>query len=287
MKSLNLQILPQHFFLQCFKCWGFASNLNKPSAFTTSAATSSSSSIAPLYVLSSSICASAPECKSHSHSQRRQKGKRSQYLWQGGDVSPYFTSDSIHSELLTFPRLSLLSCFFGGGNRWIYSGFEECPSRLLIAGGWALCCCCLRALQLQKGKGGMFALHKLRQFRVLSALVIGSIVCCAKRSVIFSLFSSSFFSEKPRLLPGLIDAGVKVMFSFLCFCCHFSVNEPGNMSFVKETVDKLLKGYDIRLRPDFGGMLRIYPPALFLAPFTVLWSDVEVEVCNHDIITLF
>lgn len=26
------------------------------------------------------------------------------------------------------------------------------------------------------------------------------------------------------------------------------------MSFVKETVDKLLKGYDIRLRPDFGGM---------------------------------
>lgn len=25
------------------------------------------------------------------------------------------------------------------------------------------------------------------------------------------------------------------------------------MSFVKDTVDKLLKGYDIRLRPDFGG----------------------------------
>ncbi|XP_063747770.1 gamma-aminobutyric acid receptor subunit beta-3 isoform X3 [Eleginops maclovinus] len=32
-----------------------------------------------------------------------------------------------------------------------------------------------------------------------------------------------------------------------------SANEPGNMSFVKDTVDKLLKGYDIRLRPDFGG----------------------------------
>lgn len=30
-------------------------------------------------------------------------------------------------------------------------------------------------------------------------------------------------------------------------------NEPSNMSFVKATVDKLLKGYDIRLRPDFGG----------------------------------
>ncbi|KFO26443.1 Gamma-aminobutyric acid receptor subunit beta-1 [Fukomys damarensis] len=25
------------------------------------------------------------------------------------------------------------------------------------------------------------------------------------------------------------------------------------MSYVKETVDRLLKGYDIRLRPDFGG----------------------------------
>ncbi len=25
------------------------------------------------------------------------------------------------------------------------------------------------------------------------------------------------------------------------------------MSYVKVTVDKLLKGYDIRLRPDFGG----------------------------------
>ncbi|XP_034736697.1 gamma-aminobutyric acid receptor subunit beta-3 isoform X2 [Etheostoma cragini] len=36
-------------------------------------------------------------------------------------------------------------------------------------------------------------------------------------------------------------------------CCAQSASEPGNMSFVKETVDKLLKGYDIRLRPDFGG----------------------------------
>uniref|UniRef100_A0A671VHX4 Gamma-aminobutyric acid type A receptor subunit beta3 n=1 Tax=Sparus aurata TaxID=8175 RepID=A0A671VHX4_SPAAU len=31
------------------------------------------------------------------------------------------------------------------------------------------------------------------------------------------------------------------------------LESPGNMSYVKETVDKLLKGYDIRLRPDFGG----------------------------------
>lgn len=47
--------------------------------------------------------------------------------------------------------------------------------------------------------------------------------------------------------------------------CRFSVNEPGNMSFVKETVDKLLKGYDIRLRPDFGGMCCVYP-AFHLPP---------------------
>ncbi|KAJ0008996.1 hypothetical protein NQD34_016411 [Periophthalmus magnuspinnatus] len=32
-----------------------------------------------------------------------------------------------------------------------------------------------------------------------------------------------------------------------------SASEPSNMSYVKATVDKLLKGYDIRLRPDFGG----------------------------------
>uniref|UniRef100_A0A3P8TN20 Gamma-aminobutyric acid type A receptor subunit beta2 n=1 Tax=Amphiprion percula TaxID=161767 RepID=A0A3P8TN20_AMPPE len=49
-----------------------------------------------------------------------------------------------------------------------------------------------------------------------------------------------------------------------CFCvwllpiivavvCAQSVNDPSNMSLVKETVDRLLKGYDIRLRPDFGG----------------------------------
>ncbi|CDQ59750.1 unnamed protein product [Oncorhynchus mykiss] len=36
-------------------------------------------------------------------------------------------------------------------------------------------------------------------------------------------------------------------------CGAQSANEQSNMSFVKATVDKLLKGYDIRLRPDFGG----------------------------------
>uniref|UniRef100_A0A8C9FB73 Uncharacterized protein n=1 Tax=Pavo cristatus TaxID=9049 RepID=A0A8C9FB73_PAVCR len=30
-------------------------------------------------------------------------------------------------------------------------------------------------------------------------------------------------------------------------------DEPSNMSYVKETVHRLLHGYDIRLKPDFGG----------------------------------
>lgn len=57
----------------------------------------------------------------------------------------------------------------------------------------------------------------------------------------------------------------------------YSANEPGNMSFVKETVDKLLKGYDIRLRPDFGGMMWL--TSLFLT-FNV---NVLLIVYNIDI----
>lgn len=34
------------------------------------------------------------------------------------------------------------------------------------------------------------------------------------------------------------------------------------MSLVKETVDRLLKGYDIRLRPDFGGKSTTNIPVL-------------------------
>ncbi|XP_062384481.1 gamma-aminobutyric acid receptor subunit beta-3-like [Sardina pilchardus] len=53
---------------------------------------------------------------------------------------------------------------------------------------------------------------------------------------------------KSRLF-GVLSLPVLITF----VCCAQSANEPGNMSFVKETVDRLLKGYDIRLRPDFGG----------------------------------
>ncbi|KAM8746309.1 gamma-aminobutyric acid receptor subunit beta-3 isoform X4 [Acanthopagrus latus] len=51
---------------------------------------------------------------------------------------------------------------------------------------------------------------------------------------------------------GLVDP-LSLPLVVAVMCCAQSVNEPGNMSYVKETVDKLLKGYDIRLRPDFGG----------------------------------
>ncbi|KAG7228711.1 hypothetical protein INR49_008489 [Caranx melampygus] len=61
-------------------------------------------------------------------------------------------------------------------------------------------------------------------------------------------------------------------------CCAQSVNEPGNMSFVKETVDKLLKGYDIRLRPDFGG-----PPVAVGMSIDVASIDMVSEVnMNQD-----
>lgn len=35
------------------------------------------------------------------------------------------------------------------------------------------------------------------------------------------------------------------------------IKDPSNMPLVKETVDRLMKGYDIRLRPDFGGNEKI------------------------------
>ncbi|XP_061454297.1 gamma-aminobutyric acid receptor subunit theta isoform X1 [Rhineura floridana] len=39
----------------------------------------------------------------------------------------------------------------------------------------------------------------------------------------------------------------------LCLACCAQSPSTGNISVVKDIVDKLLKGYDVRLRPDFGG----------------------------------
>uniref|UniRef100_A0A3B5LJK3 Gamma-aminobutyric acid type A receptor subunit beta3 n=1 Tax=Xiphophorus couchianus TaxID=32473 RepID=A0A3B5LJK3_9TELE len=71
---------------------------------------------------------------------------------------------------------------------------------------------------------------------------------------------------------GLLDA-VSLPLVVAVVCCAQSVNEPGNMSFVKETVDKLLKGYDIRLRPDFGG-----PPVAVGMSIDVASIDMVSEV---------
>lgn len=139
----------------------------------------------------------------------------------------------------------------------------------------------------------MFSGERGRQFRVLSALVVGSIVCCAKRLVFMSFFS--FLPVKviawvylPRSKDN-VSCHFYFLFCLFFFCCRFSVNEPGNMSFVKETVDKLLKGYDIRLRPDFGGMRHISPRSssinpllLVLAPLICVMVRCRSVYKNHD-----
>lgn len=51
------------------------------------------------------------------------------------------------------------------------------------------------------------------------------------------------------------------------------------MSFVKETVDKLLKGYDIRLRPDFGG--KSPPPPLQCLPLDTVHAP--PPLCRHPV----
>ncbi|XP_069600612.1 gamma-aminobutyric acid receptor subunit beta-1 [Ranitomeya imitator] len=65
-------------------------------------------------------------------------------------------------------------------------------------------------------------------------------------------------------------------------CCAQSVNEPSNMSYVKETVDRLLKGYDIRLRPDFGG-----PPVDVGMRITIASIDMVSEVNMDYTLTMY
>nr|XP_010960899.1 gamma-aminobutyric acid receptor subunit beta-1 [Camelus bactrianus] len=67
----------------------------------------------------------------------------------------------------------------------------------------------------------------------------------------------------------------------MVFCPH-SANEPSNMSYVKETVDRLLKGYDIRLRPDFGG-----PPVDVGMRIDVASIDMVSEVNMDYTLTMY
>ncbi|XP_068581401.1 gamma-aminobutyric acid receptor subunit beta-3 isoform X2 [Cebidichthys violaceus] len=60
-------------------------------------------------------------------------------------------------------------------------------------------------------------------------------------------------TRRPRWRSRVLREVLSLPLLVAVMCCAQSVNEPGNMSSVKVTVDRLLKGYDIRLRPDFGG----------------------------------
>ncbi|XP_036709433.1 gamma-aminobutyric acid receptor subunit beta-1 isoform X2 [Balaenoptera ricei] len=74
-------------------------------------------------------------------------------------------------------------------------------------------------------------------------------------------------------------------------CCAHSANEPSNMSYVKETVDRLLKGYDIRLRPDFGGnassFFSTWPPVDVGMRIDVASIDMVSEVNMDYTLTMY
>ncbi|RMC14130.1 hypothetical protein DUI87_09219 [Hirundo rustica rustica] len=60
------------------------------------------------------------------------------------------------------------------------------------------------------------------------------------------------------------------------------------MSYVKETVDRLLQGYDIRLRPDFGGSpvdvgMRIEIASIdVVSEVNMLSTDLKLKLCNQE-----
>nr|XP_058923270.1 gamma-aminobutyric acid receptor subunit beta-1 isoform X2 [Kogia breviceps] len=64
-------------------------------------------------------------------------------------------------------------------------------------------------------------------------------------------------------------------------CCAHSANEPSNMSYVKETVDRLLKGYDIRLRPDFGGNASSF----FFSTWPPVDVGMRIDVASIDMVS--
>ncbi|XP_075065978.1 gamma-aminobutyric acid receptor subunit beta-2 isoform X2 [Mixophyes fleayi] len=68
----------------------------------------------------------------------------------------------------------------------------------------------------------------------------------------------------------------------IAIVCVQSANEPSNMSVVKETVDRLLKGYDIRLRPDFGG-----PPVAVGMNIDIASIDMVSEVNMDYTLTMY
>ncbi|XP_038270277.1 gamma-aminobutyric acid receptor subunit beta-2 isoform X1 [Dermochelys coriacea] len=76
--------------------------------------------------------------------------------------------------------------------------------------------------------------------------------------------------------------GIWSFFLIIAMVCAQSVNDPSNMSLVKETVDRLLKGYDIRLRPDFGG-----PPVAVGMNIDIASIDMVSEVNMDYTLTMY
>lgn len=95
-------------------------------------------------------------------------------------------------------------------------------------------------------KLGMWTVQERGCAGILCLPLMVAVVCCAQR---WDLLRSEIFSVH---MHGRLVIFFGEILSEILFL-PFSANEPSNMSYVKETVDKLLKGYDIRLRPDFGG----------------------------------
>ncbi|XP_063040793.1 gamma-aminobutyric acid receptor subunit beta-4 isoform X2 [Engraulis encrasicolus] len=79
-------------------------------------------------------------------------------------------------------------------------------------------------------------------------------------------------------LCGIISALAAL--SFVCFAQ--SPNDKTGISVAKRTVDKLLKGYDIRLRPDFGG-----PPVVVGMSINIASIDSISEVNMDYTITMY
>ncbi|XP_060790932.1 gamma-aminobutyric acid receptor subunit beta-2 isoform X1 [Neoarius graeffei] len=75
---------------------------------------------------------------------------------------------------------------------------------------------------------------------------------------------------------------VWVLFVMVAAVWAQRVNDPSNMSLVKETVDRLLKGYDIRLRPDFGG-----PPVRVGMNIDIASIDMVSEVNMDYTLTMY
>lgn len=175
-----------------------------------------------LYILLSSICAPAPDWKSLIRARQHARGEPHIPAGVGDDSPPSHVRlgppRTFPAPQPTFSWLRLVRVRWS--DPWIYSGCEERPGRLLIARGEGETLgstgstserrrekrSCSSQFDHNKRRRTMFAWEGARRFRVLSALVVGSIVCCAKRLVIFCPILRSRLS---RLLLGLICPAAK------------------------------------------------------------------------------